>query len=78
MAERQPHFAQQWLRQWQNAAVELEKIRRDELRALSDADALLAIDALLSLPAAVPDDRWKTSGLVEQQRRFARVGRERR
>ncbi len=58
--------------QWRNAAVALEAVRRDELRGLTDEDALAAADALLSIVALVPDDERPT-GLVEQQRLFARA-----
>jgi hypothetical protein len=68
----QPEFAQQWLQQWQSAAVELPLIHAKELRSLSDAEALSASDALLMLPGQVPAERWTSSGLVEQQRLFSR------
>ena len=71
----QPAFAQQWLQQWKSAATALANVRLKELRGLSDAEALLASEALLSLPARIPDERWASSGLVEQQRLFMRLKR---
>ncbi len=58
--------------QWRNAAAALEAVRRDELRGLTDEDALSAADALQSLVALAPDDE-RLTGLVEQQRLFARA-----
>ena len=71
MASEQPWFARQWLAQWKSAAVELEKVRLAELRKLSDAEALAASEALLSMPMGpLPEERRTWSGLVEQQRLF--------
>jgi hypothetical protein len=64
----------QWVRRWREAGVELERIRRAELRSL---DARAAI-ALLCGPAdyTVPPRAPKpTSGLIEQQRLFRRFRR---
>jgi hypothetical protein len=71
----QPAFAQQWLQQWKSAEVALAGVHRDELRNLTDADALSASDALLSLSGEISDDRWASSGLIEQQRLFMRSRR---
>lgn len=64
-----------WARGWQRAGVALEEIRRAELRALTPEKALAATDNLLSLGAraGVSAERRRTSGLVEQQRLFARL-----
>ncbi len=61
-----------WMEQWRSAARALEDQRKEELRALSDADALAASDALLSLALLVPlnPDRVGDSGLVRQQELF--------
>lgn len=58
-----------WLEQWRRATVELEEVRKRELRALTAEAALAAADNLLSLPAALMacPARRATSGLVEQQ-----------
>jgi hypothetical protein len=64
-----------WARTWQITGEALEKIRRVELRALTAEKALAATDNLLSLGAglALSAKRRCTSGLVEQQRLFARL-----
>ena len=58
--------------QWRSAAVALEGVRRNELRGLTDEEALVAADALLSLVALAPA-KERPTGLVEQQRIFARA-----
>jgi hypothetical protein len=64
-----------WARTWQETGKALEAIRRAELRALSPEKGLQATDNLLSLGAGMPlsAERRRTSGLVEQQRLFARL-----
>ena len=64
-----------WARTWQATGEALEAIRRAELRALTPEKALQATDNLLSLGAGLPlsAERRRTSGLVEQQRLFARL-----
>ncbi len=64
-----------WARTWQATGEALEAIRRAELRALTSEKALRATDNLLSLAPGMPlsAERRRTSGLVEQQRLFARL-----
>lgn len=64
-------MGKQWVRAWQNAAPELERIRREELAALDvrAAIALLCGPADYHVPPRAPKP---TSGLVEQQRIFAK------
>lgn len=50
----------------------MEKVRREELRRLTDADALAAAEELLDLVRLLPPPAGE-SGLVEQQRIFARA-----
>ena len=62
----------QWVRTWQRAGPELDRIRREELRA---ADAYAAIARLLG-PASYhepPRAPKPTSGLIEQQRLFLKM-----
>ncbi len=62
-------LGRRWVRAWKQAAPELERVRRQELRQL---DAYTAI-ALLCGPANYfepPRAPKPTSGLVEQQRLF--------
>jgi len=58
-----------WMAQWRSAAIALAEQRARELGDLTDAEALAASDALLSLALAVPIDpaRLTGSGLVRQQ-----------
>ena len=72
-----PAFAQAWLEQRRAGAIELAEIERRELAELSDADALRWADILLdAVPAgAFAERRGMASGLVEQQRLFARARR---
>ncbi|MGH3755059.1 MAG: hypothetical protein ACRDRP_20660 [Pseudonocardiaceae bacterium] len=60
--------------QWRAAGPALAAVRRRELRALSEAEALGAVLALLDLAADLPP-KSGGSGLVEQQRYFARAAR---
>jgi hypothetical protein len=66
-----------WLRQRQLGAIEVAKIEARELRELDPATALAQSEALLAAaPIAVMSaGRRETSGLVEQQRLFARARR---
>lgn len=61
----------QWVKQYQNAAIELEEQRYDELRALTSERALRFAEAVLSIPVA--NWRRESSGLVEQQAIFQRA-----
>lgn len=65
---------QQWMSQWRCAAGALERQRNDELRSLSERDALAASEALLSLFSLIKlnPDRITSSGLVQQQELFHR------
>jgi hypothetical protein len=64
----------EWMSQWRRAAGALERQRKDELRALSEREALAASEALLSLfhLTALDPDRITSSGLVQQQALFHR------
>jgi hypothetical protein len=64
--------AVEWLRAWRSAGKALERVRRDELRALDGRRAL----ALLTGPADYRQEPRKarpSSGLVEQQRWFMKA-----
>lgn len=58
--------------QWRRAGPALARVHRDELRRLTDADALAAAEELLELARLLPPPSG-VSGLVEQQRLFARA-----
>jgi len=54
------------------AGEALDQVRREELSKLTDAEALAAVEELLDLLRFLPP-RQGQSGLVEQQRIFARA-----
>lgn len=60
--------------QWRRAAPALAEVRREELRRLTDEEAVAAAEVLLDLVRHLPS-RQGVSGLVEQQRIFARARR---
>jgi len=65
-----------WVASWERAGVELEKIRREELRNLDGARAI----ELLSGPAdyfSEPRAPKPTSGLIEQQYWFMKARQQR-
>lgn len=57
---------------WTAAGEALRKVRAQELRAMTDQEAISAFEELYALVANEPVVR-ETSGLVEQQRLFARL-----
>ena len=57
---------------WRRAGQALAQVHRQELRGLTDAEALIAAEELLDLLRYLPA-REDLSGLVEQQRIFTRV-----
>lgn len=75
MATTDPEMLRAWARGWQETGKQLEAIRRAELRALTPAQGLRATENVLSLAGSLPRStvRRGSSGLVEQQRLFARL-----
>lgn len=67
-------IGRRWVNAWKDAAPELERLRRQELRQLNpyDAIALLCGPADYGVPPRAPKP---SSGLVEQQRVFRRMPR---
>ena len=63
-----------WVAAWQSAGPELDRIRREELRAMDVFKAIAALCADYDYTIA-PRAPKPTSGLVEQQRWFARLPR---
>lgn len=62
-----------WAETWERAGRELARIRREELARMTDDDVRRAISDLFS-GAPTPDlEPRTTSGLVEQQRLFAKL-----
>jgi len=70
-----PEEQQAWMKQWRAAAVALRNVKREELRAMTDEDAVAAFNALDLPPHDFPRsaDRMDGSGLVEQQRIFQKA-----
>lgn len=70
-----PEEQKQWMAQWRLAEKALLEVKREELRALTDADVLANCDLLLAdADQFYVSPRMKTSsGLVEQQRIFMRA-----
>jgi len=64
--------AREYVERWRKAGPELEKVRREELRALKDADSLRLFNSLLEFGSLHHQNR-PTSGLVEQQRIFQKA-----
>ena len=61
-----------WSQTWKAAGVELEKIRRREIRSADTQKAILILsDAFEAALRTTP--KRTTSGLVEQQRLFRRL-----
>ena len=70
-----PEEQQAWMKQWRMAEVALRQIKREELRAMTDEDAVVAFNALDLPPRDFPraTDRMDGSGLAEQQRIFQKA-----
>ena len=65
--------AQRYVLAWRRAATELERERLRDLRQLSEVEAARRFAKLLCAPPPYP--LRESSGLVEQQRIFARLRR---
>jgi uncharacterized protein YcbX len=72
-----PEEQKRWMAQWREAEVALLEVKREELRALSDEEALAVCDILLAEADEfyIPPRAKTSSGLVEQQRIFMRARR---
>jgi len=60
---------------WKRVGPELERIRREELRAYRHEDNIEIIDSLFQMGVDLGTER-PTSGLVEMQRLFMKAMRE--
>lgn len=74
MTEAERELTKRWVQTWVQAAPELQKVRDADIRAADTADAMKiftgsATWAVQNRPAL------PTSGLVEQQRWFAKIAR---
>jgi hypothetical protein len=70
-----PEEQRVWMKQWRAAAIALRQVKREELRAMRNEDAVAAFNALDLPPHDFPRaaDRMADSGLVEQQRIFQKA-----
>jgi hypothetical protein len=72
-----PEEQKAWMKQWRSAAVALRQVKREELRAMTDEDAVAAFNSL-DMQAELC---WRSSepanseGLIKQQRIFKRLCR---
>lgn len=63
-----------WIDHWQRVGPILEKIRHDELRAMTEDEARRASDMLIEFALSTPTyQERKSSGFVEQQRLFKKL-----
>jgi hypothetical protein len=72
-----PAHARAWLEQRDAGAIAVAAVEEGELRNLGEDEALAQSEALLMATPleALSEERRSTSGLVEQQRLFARARR---
>lgn len=64
--------ARRWVETWQRAGARLEALERERLRNFRYEDHMAEIDALLEIACRFAQPR-SSSGLVEQQRLFAKL-----
>ena len=63
-----------WVETWKQVGPLLDKIRHQELRAMTDADGAAALGMLSEFALSLPDQQTRTtSGFVEQQRLFMKL-----
>jgi hypothetical protein len=67
--------ARRLVKNWQHTGELLDRIKWDELRAMTEDDAARAFERLSMHPRDgwMPPERLGSSGLVEQQRIFRRL-----
>lgn len=71
------HIAQarRWVENWKETGPELERIRRQEIRATDTPTALSALSSAFAAALFLNPHPRPGSGLVEQQRLFSRCRR---
>ena len=69
MTESERERLKQWVETWKRAGPELERVRREELRAFRHEENVGLIESLLDIGVEFGRPRL-TSGLIEQQRLF--------
>lgn len=70
-----PAEQKQWMAQWRLAEIGLLEVKRADLRALTDADAIASFNALAMPPELVyrSPERERSLGFIEQQRIFGKA-----
>jgi len=70
-----PEEQKKWMAQWRLAEVALLEVKREELHALTDEDAIFAFNSLDMPPEMIyrAPDRAESRGFVEQQRIFGKA-----
>jgi hypothetical protein len=67
-----PEEQGQWLRQWREAAIYMDEVKRDELANMTEEECWRAIESIQSV-----QDGWRNPaavcGLIEQQALFAKL-----
>jgi hypothetical protein len=75
------HFAETldqqraWIKQWRRAEIALREVKREEMAAMTDDEAISAFNALDMPPELIwrSPDRANSAGLIEQQRLFKKA-----
>ena len=71
---RETEAARKWVEHWQRVGPLLEKLKNDELRAMSARESAFALEAVAELATEVNAPPLRTtSGFVEQQRLFLKL-----
>jgi hypothetical protein len=73
MGHMSDELLRKWIDNWTETGKVLEALRRRELEALTDDDVRKIVDQLFSGPMGTDLPPKAESGLVEQQRWFARM-----
>ena len=69
-----------WVEQWKITGPELERIKKEELRAMTEEEALRRVISVMNSRSRHASERARnsvSSGLVDQQRLFMRFSRQR-
>jgi len=62
-----------WVETWKRAGPELDRIRREEIRAFRYEENFDIVDSLFEMALRLAGPPRETSGLVEQQRIFRKA-----
>lgn len=70
-----PEEQKKWMQQWRAAEVALLEVKREELHAMTDEEAIFSFNALDMPPEMIyrAPDRLHSLGFIEQQRIFRKA-----